>query len=85
MRIIAYYANMRLNTHFANYRFSKSTPSYLGQLKKITNKEIIIQPSGVNDIFFKKRERIFNRRPFKIIIASSLVKKKNLEIGRAHV
>jgi len=48
------------------------------QLKKITNKKIIIQPSGVNNIFFNSYERIFNLRPFKIIIASSLVKKKNL-------
>ena len=48
------------------------------QLKKITDKDIIIQPSGINDIFFKARERIFNPSSFKIIIVSNLVKKKNL-------
>lgn len=36
LRIIASYAaHTRLNPHFANYRCSKSTPSYFGQLKKI--------------------------------------------------
>lgn len=48
------------------------------QLKKITNKKIIIQPSGVKNIFFKSHERFFNIKPSKIIIVSSLVKKKNL-------
>jgi L-malate glycosyltransferase len=48
------------------------------QLKKLTDKEIIIQPSGVNNIFFKVRERTFHLMPLKIIIVSNLVKKKNL-------
>jgi L-malate glycosyltransferase len=52
--------------------------SIADQLKKTTNKEIIIQPSGVSDIFFKEREKIIDQRSFKIIITSNLVKKKNL-------
>ena len=47
-------------------------------LKKITNKEIIIQPSGINDIFFKGLDRTIQSPPFKIIVVSNLIKKKNL-------
>ena len=48
------------------------------QLNKITNKNVIVQPSGIQHIFFEKRERSFNKSSFQVIITASLVKKKNL-------
>ena len=48
------------------------------QLNKITNKNVIVQPSGIQHIFFEKRERVFDKSSFQVIIAASLVKKKNL-------
>jgi L-malate glycosyltransferase len=48
------------------------------QLKEISIKNVIIQPSGVKDIFFKNHKRVFDKKSIQIIIASNLVKKKNL-------
>jgi glycosyltransferase involved in cell wall biosynthesis len=48
------------------------------QLKKICVKNIIVQPSGIKDIFFKDYKRVFDKKSFQVIITSNLVKKKNL-------
>ena len=48
------------------------------QLKKITNKSVFVQPSGVKSIFYERRKRDFNNNPMQIIIVANLVKKKNL-------
>ena len=50
------------------------------QLNKITSKNVIIQPSGIKNIFLKGVKRTFNNSPFQVIVASSLVKKKNLDL-----
>jgi len=48
------------------------------QLKEISGQNVIVQPSGIKDIFFKGHKRVFNKSSFQVIIASNLVKKKNL-------
>lgn len=48
------------------------------QLKKLTRKKIIVQPSGINNIFFDSKSRAFNVKSVQLITVASLVKKKNL-------
>jgi|TARA_B110000008_G_scaffold273472_1_gene307826 L-malate glycosyltransferase len=48
------------------------------QLRKITKNEVIVQPSGINKIFFEPQTRVFNTKPIQIIVTANLVKKKNL-------
>ena len=48
------------------------------QLKKITKNKVIVQPSGINKIFFEPQTRIFNTKSIQIIVTANLVKKKNL-------
>jgi len=54
--------------------------SLASQLNKITKKKIIVQPSGVKTIFFKRIEKVFNHNSFQVITTASLVKKKNLSL-----
>ena len=48
------------------------------QLKEMNVKNVIVQPSGIKNIFFEGHKRVFNKNSFQVIIASNLVKKKNL-------
>ena len=48
------------------------------QLKKLTRKKIIVQPSGINNIFFESKSRAFDSNKVQLITVASLVKKKNL-------
>jgi len=48
------------------------------QLKEMNVKNVIVQPSGIKNIFFDDHKRVFNKNSFQVIIASNLVKKKNL-------
>ena len=48
------------------------------QLKKLTRKKIIVQPSGINNIFFESKSRTFDGKSVQLITVASLVKKKNL-------
>lgn len=50
------------------------------QLRKLTSKKIVVQPSGIKSIFFKKYPRSFQKKSFQIIVVANLVKKKNLEL-----
>ena len=52
--------------------------SLASELKKLTSVNVIIQPSGIQNIFLQDYKRIFNKDSFQVIIASNLVKKKNL-------
>jgi glycosyltransferase involved in cell wall biosynthesis len=50
------------------------------QLKEISTQNVIVQPSGIKNIFFKGHKRVFDKKSFQVIIASNLVKKKNLGV-----
>ena len=48
------------------------------QLNKLTNKKVIVQPSGIQKIFLDEQARVFNKSTFQVITVANLVKKKNL-------
>ncbi|MBT4764790.1 glycosyltransferase family 4 protein [Candidatus Woesearchaeota archaeon] len=48
------------------------------QLEKLTTKNITVQPSGVNEIFFEKCDRKLKQERLQVITIANLVKKKNL-------
>ena len=50
------------------------------QLKKLTSKKVIVQPSGIRNIFFEQQPRSFNKKSLQVIIVANLVKKKNLDL-----
>jgi L-malate glycosyltransferase len=50
------------------------------QLKKLTSKKVIVQPSGIRNIFFEQQPRSFNNKSLRVIIVANLVKKKNLDL-----
>jgi len=50
------------------------------QLKKLTSKEVIVQPSGIQNIYFEQHPRSFNKKYLQVIIVANLVKKKNLDL-----
>ena len=52
------------------------------QLKKLTSKKVIVQPSGIRNIFFEQQSRSFNKKSLQVIIVANLVKKKNLDLVR---
>ncbi len=47
--------------------------------KRIANKKIVVQPSGVNDVFYKPSEKIFDNATFKVVTVANLVTKKNIK------
>ena len=48
------------------------------ELRKLTNKKVIVQPSGVNKIFFSGCDRKFEKKQLQVITVANLIKKKNL-------
>jgi L-malate glycosyltransferase len=50
------------------------------QLTKLTSKQIVIQPSGIQRTFFEQFPRVFNKETLQVITVANLVDKKNLEI-----
>ena len=50
------------------------------QLEKLTLKKIIIQPSGVNKIFFSDFNRNFEKENFTVVTVANLLPKKNIEL-----
>ena len=50
------------------------------ELEKQSGKKIIVQPSGINDIFFEKFYKNFENKTFTIITVANLFPKKNLEL-----
>ena len=48
------------------------------QLNKLTNKQVVVQPSGIQKIFLDSKTRDFNKSSFQIITVANLLKKKNL-------
>lgn len=50
------------------------------QLKRLTNKKIIVQPSGVSEIFFSEFNRNFESKKFTVVTVANLLPKKNIEL-----
>ncbi len=50
------------------------------QLEKLTSKKIIVQPSGVNEIFFSDFNRNFENEKFTVVTVANLLPKKNIEL-----
>jgi L-malate glycosyltransferase len=50
------------------------------QLSKLTSRKIVVQPSGIQSIFFNKYPRSFQKDSFQVIIVANLVEKKNLDV-----
>jgi L-malate glycosyltransferase len=50
------------------------------QLRMMTNKSIIVQPSGIKKIFFEEKLRLFDNSSKQIIVVANLIKKKNLDL-----
>jgi glycosyltransferase involved in cell wall biosynthesis len=50
------------------------------QLEKLTSKKIIVQPSGVNKIFFSDFNRNFENENFTVVTVANLLPKKNIEL-----
>jgi len=50
------------------------------QLKRLTNKKIIIQPSGINEIFFSDFNKNFENEKFTVVTVANLLPKKNIEL-----
>ena len=48
------------------------------QLNKLTDKNVIVQPSGVNNIFLEDKIKSFLNNSIQVITVANLVKKKNL-------
>ena len=48
------------------------------QLRQLTNKKVIVQPSGINNMFFTEFDRKFEKEQLQVITVANLVKKKNL-------
>lgn len=49
------------------------------QLRKLTPKKIIVQPSGINEIYFSGINRDFNNKKFTVVTVANLFPKKNIE------
>lgn len=49
------------------------------ELEKLSIKKIIVQPSGINEIFFNDFEKKFENHKFTIITVANLFPKKNIE------
>lgn len=49
------------------------------ELEKLSYKRIIVQPSGINEIFFNDFEKEFENHKFTIITVANLFPKKNIE------
>ena len=50
------------------------------QLKKITNKDIVVQPSGVKKIFYEAYNKRFRKSSVQVITVANLFEKKNINM-----
>ena len=50
------------------------------ELEKLSGKKAIVQPSGINEIFFEKFDKSFGNEIFTIITVANLFPKKNIEL-----
>jgi len=48
------------------------------QLRQLTSNKVIVQPSGINEMFFTECDRKFEKEQLQVITVANLVKKKNL-------
>ena len=49
------------------------------ELEKLSGKKVIVQPSGINEIFFQEFEKSFESKSFTVITVANLFPKKNIE------
>lgn len=49
-----------------------------GIIQKMVDKQVIIQPSGINDIFFQAAEKHFENKKFNVVTVANLVPVKNI-------
>jgi len=50
------------------------------ELEKLSGKKVIVQPSGINEIFFEEFDKIFKNDIFTIVTVANLFPKKNIEL-----
>ncbi|WPE17692.1 glycosyltransferase family 4 protein [Candidatus Thioglobus autotrophicus] len=70
---------LALGLHFVDVIFTTGFEA-ASQLGKITPKKVIIQPSGVNEIFFLDFNRNFENKIFTVVTVANLLPKKNIEL-----
>jgi glycosyltransferase involved in cell wall biosynthesis len=49
-----------------------------GVLQKMVDKQVMIQPSGINNIFFQSSEKYFENKKFTVVTVANLVPVKNI-------
>lgn len=50
------------------------------ELEKLSGKKVIVQPSGINEIFFEEFDKKFDNEVFTIVTVANLFPKKNIEL-----
>ena len=50
------------------------------ELERLSGKKVVVQPSGINEIFFKEFEKNFENKVFTIVTVANLFPKKNIEL-----
>jgi glycosyltransferase involved in cell wall biosynthesis len=50
------------------------------ELEKLSGKKVVIQPSGINNIFFQEFDKNFENEIFTIVTVANLFPKKNIEL-----
>ena len=50
------------------------------ELEKLSSKKVIVQPSGINEIFFEKFAKQYENERFTIVTVANLFPKKNIEL-----
>jgi len=50
------------------------------ELEQLSGKKVIVQPSGINEIFFEDFDKNFNNEIFTIVTVANLFPKKNIEL-----
>jgi len=50
------------------------------ELEKLSDKKVIVQPSGINEIFFEDFDKNFNNEVFTVVTVANLFPKKNIEL-----
>lgn len=48
------------------------------RIKKFTNRNVVVQPSGISDIFFKNVSKKFEKTNFEVVTVANLFPKKNI-------
>ncbi len=50
------------------------------ELEKLSGRKVIVQPSGINEIFFGKFQKSFENDKFTIVVVANLFPKKNIKL-----